>query len=348
MFKENLQFYRLKKSMTKKELASLCSLSPMAITNYENGKRYPENMGIINSLARALDIRVSDFLTNWNNKLSFIHGEFRKNTSLNLNTQTYIRKLTEEYFTRFFSAVDILGRKVLPEPPQTHSLLLNNNNIEENAALLRKHLNLSPEGAIGNLVEMLENKGVLICPCDVDNDNFSGMNGFVDNYPYIVFNNNMSPERTRSNIAHELAHLFFQAPVGIDNKIYEKLATAIGGAFLCPAVDIRRELGLKRKNITKDMLLVCVEYGISMLMLVKRAEICNIISKDIAKNFFINAAKLDWRKNEPCRIAPETPTLFKQLVYRAVSEEKISIQKGAELLRVSYDDIKKNCYFDED
>lgn len=345
MFSKNLQFYRLKKSMTKKELASLCSLSPMAITNYENGKRYPESMEIIRSLARALDIHVSDFLTDWNSKLNFEHGKFRKNASLSLNAQVYIRKVTEEYFARFFSAVDILGRKVLPEPPRTRCLPLNNNNIEENATLLRAHLKLSPEGAIGNLVEILENKGILVCPCDIDNDNFSGMNGFVDNYPYIIFNNNMSPERTRSNIAHELTHLFFQAPADIDNKDYENLATAIGGAFLCPPVDIKRELGLKRKNITKDMLLVCAEYGISMLMLVKRAEICNIISKGISRSFFINANILGWRKNEPSHIDPEKPMLFKQLVYRAVSEEKISIQKGAELLRVSYDDIKKNCYF---
>ncbi|MCC8060955.1 MAG: helix-turn-helix domain-containing protein, partial [Clostridiales bacterium] len=35
MFHKNLKFYRLKKNMTKKELASLVGVSPMSITYYE-------------------------------------------------------------------------------------------------------------------------------------------------------------------------------------------------------------------------------------------------------------------------------------------------------------------------
>lgn len=51
--------------------------------------------------------------------------------------------------------------------------------------------------------------------------------------------------------------------------------------------------------------------------------------------------KLVGKKNEPTRIAPETPTLFKQLVYRAVNEEEISIQRGAELLEVPFSEVAK-------
>ena len=42
MISKNLKYYRLKQNMTKKELASLVNISPMAITNYENGKRRPD------------------------------------------------------------------------------------------------------------------------------------------------------------------------------------------------------------------------------------------------------------------------------------------------------------------
>lgn len=37
MFSKNLKYYRLKKNMSKKELASLVQVTPMAISYYENG-----------------------------------------------------------------------------------------------------------------------------------------------------------------------------------------------------------------------------------------------------------------------------------------------------------------------
>ena len=76
MFSKNLKYYRLKKNMSKKELASLVKVTPMAISHYESGERRP-GMDIIKALASALDVRVSDFLCNRNENLTFTHGEFR-------------------------------------------------------------------------------------------------------------------------------------------------------------------------------------------------------------------------------------------------------------------------------
>ena len=61
MFSKNLKYYRLKKRMSKKELASRSNVTAMAITNYEKGDRKP-SMEILKALAAALDVRVSDFL----------------------------------------------------------------------------------------------------------------------------------------------------------------------------------------------------------------------------------------------------------------------------------------------
>ena len=231
MFSKNLEFYRLKNNMTKKKLASLCSLSSIDISNYESGKRYPENMDIIQSLANALGVKVSDFLVTWNKSLIFKHGEFRKTVKLNLQTQKYISKAVEEYFNRFFTVIEILGDQVLPAPLKCHCLTLNDD-IEQSALVMRKHLSLPEHGPIGNLIERLENKGIFMYACDIDNDSFFGRNGFVNSYPYIIFNKHMPPERTRSDIAHELAHLLFKWPNDLSPKNCEKIATAIGGAFL--------------------------------------------------------------------------------------------------------------------
>ncbi|MCF0115255.1 MAG: ImmA/IrrE family metallo-endopeptidase [Erysipelotrichaceae bacterium] len=346
MFSKNLKYYRLKKNLTRRELASLSGITPMAITHYENGERNP-TMDIIKKLAEVLEIRVIDFLMIRNANLVFKHAEFRKSRDLTLLEQEYIRESVEEYFSRFFTTVEILGGEVLPECPQCHCLKLTLDD-EMNAIKLREHLRFAVNGPIGNLIETLENIGILVYMVDIDNPSFSGMNGFVDERPYIAINKAMSDERIRSTIAHELAHLMFDWSdyADKDEQSIESTVTAIAGAFLFSSNDAKRELGIHRKSITKDMLLVCREYGISMMLLVKRAKIIGIINQSAEKEFYSKVSQAGWKKNEPSRIkCPETPMLFEQLVYRAVSEEEISIQKGAELLKVSYADIEEHCCF---
>jgi len=346
MFNKNLKYYRLKKSMTKKELAEKVNLSPMAISNYENGNRKPD-MEQLNKLARVLNVNISDFLAVRNDKVEFHHGDFRKNSTLSNTQQEYIREAVEEYCNRFMTIIEILGGEVLPSSPATGILQLSGDS-EKDALNLRKHLNLAVDGPIDNLTEILENKGILIYSFEIKNDKFSGINGFVSGRPYIVINNNMSPERNRSTIAHELAHLMFEWPEEMQDKKIEDFATAISGAFLFSKTDAIRELGIRRTSVSKDMLLVAKEYGISMFLLIKRAHLIKIISDRVAKDFYIMASKAGWRKNEPTQIERERPALFEQLVYRAINENDISVQKGAELLKVPYDEIVSKCCFNED
>lgn len=346
MFSKNLKYYRLKNNLSKKELASRISVTPMAITNYESGSRQPD-MDILKRLAGVLGVRVSDFLATRNENLVFAHGEFRKNSTLQISQQEYVRESVEEYLGRFFSVVDLLGGEVLPKAPDCHAVPMSGA-VEADATAMRKHLGISLEGPIDDLIGTLENKGILVYVCDIPNDKFSGMNGFVNNRPYIIVNGRMSPERNRSTIAHELAHLIFDWPDDLPESSIENMATAISGAFLFPQNDALRELGVRRRSVSKDMILVCKEYGISMMLLVKRAQIAGIISESVAKSFYIEASKHGWKKNEPHRIAPEQPLLFEQLVYRAVNENDISIQKGSELLRIPYAEVVKHCCFDEE
>ena len=340
MFSKNLRFYRLCRGMTKKELSQKCDITSMAISNYENGHRKP-TMDILKRLAVVLGVSVSDFLAVRDENILFEHGEFRKNSSLSERQQEYIRESIEEYFNRFMNIVEILGGKILPDFPSCHVLSLGED-IDYNALSLRKHLGFSKDGPIEDLIGKLENKGILIYECDINNDKFSGMNGLINSRPYIVINVNMSAERNRSTIVHELAHLMFSWPSDMSNNKIEKIATAISGAFLFPKSDVFRELGVRRTAITSDMLLVAAEYGISMMLLAKRARICNIINDKAEKDFYIIASQMGWRSSEPQRIDKEKATLFRQLVYRAVSEKEIAIAKGAELLKESLEMIEKN------
>ncbi len=344
MLAKNLKYYRLKNNMSKKDLAEAIGVSAMAITNYENGSRNP-NMETLKRLASALNIRVTDFLASTGSALQFSHGRFRKGSRLSLGEQEYIRESVEEYFSRFFQVVDALGgTDVLGSIPTTRKIPWTEN-AEKAAENLRKYLNISEDGPIDRLVETLENKGVLVLFLSVESRFFSGMNGTVNGIPYIVINSSMSPARIRSTIVHEVAHFAIDWPDDLDEKSEEAIATAISGAFLFPQKDAYRELGYKRNFVSRDMSITCREYGISLFMLAKRARLCNIITESAERAFYIRASKIGWRANEPTwGIEKEEPGLFKQLVFRAVTEDEISIQKGAELLGCSYDSVVESCF----
>ena len=337
MFSKNLKYYRLKKGFSKKQLAEKLNITAMAVTNYEEGKRNPSSE-IIGKISACLDVKVTDLLAVRNEKIKYVHEEFRKNSKLSIHDQNLIKEGIEEYFDRFMTAAEILGGDVIPVAPKLHSLELSGDN-ELNALALRKHLGLAKCGPIEDIIGILENKGILVYEFDVNNNSFSGINGLVDDHPYIAFNSNMTAERIRSTVGHELAHLMFRWPDEIKDTDIEKKATAISGAFFFSDVDAKRELGYKRTSVSGDMVMVAKEYGISMFLLVKRANICHIISDSVARDFYIKFSQMGWRSNEPSRINRECPLLFQQLVLRAIGEEEINIQRGAELLKRSYIDV---------
>ena len=342
MLGKNIRFYRLKNNLSMRELASKINISPMTISYYERDSRNP-GIETLRALAGALGVKISDFLKDQGTKLVFAHGEFRKNTRLTQTRQEYIRGAVEEYFGRFFEAVNVLGNKILEDCPPLHSIPLSNDD-EKNAEALRHYLNVQLHGPVGNIVESLEYQGILVFSLNIKEDDFSGMNGTVNGRPYIVFRSGMNAERVRSTIIHEAAHFVFDWPSDMPEKECENRATAISGAFLFPAADAVKELGQKRSRVTHDMLSICREYGISMYLLVKRASICEILGESAAKDFYVRASSAKWRKGgEPERIVKEEPSLFRRLVYGAVCEGSISIQKGAELLQESYDSVKLQC-----
>lgn len=342
MFSKYLKFYRLKEGLSKKELARRAGLSPQVITKCENSPNLPD-VEIINKIANALNRSIIDFLYEWGQDLNFQHGHFRRNCSLKKSQQDFVRESVEEYFSRFFCIVNILGEKVLPPCLECNKVELSQSD-EENALHLREYLRISKEGPVANLIELLENKGILIYLHKGDR-HFSGLSGTVNGRPYIVINNNMHAERMRSTVVHELAHLMFNWPSDMSDKEQEQKATAISGAFLFPNDDVKRELGLHRKGISKDMEAICEEYGISMWLLAKRASICGVISKSAEKIFYMKASSWGWKTDEPMHIAQEEATLFRQLVFRAVSEDEISVSKGAELLRMPVSEIIQSCHF---
>lgn len=275
MFYNRLKFHRLKQTMSQEELAARSHLPVQTISRYEQGVEMP-SMAVLKTLAQVLNVRVSDFLMPRHPNLTFQHGEFNAMTVLSRIQQEWIRESTEEYFSRFFSVVDLFEENVLPPAPAYHTLQLTQNS-QQDAHNMRLYLGLAAKDPMDNLLSVVENTGILLYCCDVDGCEFAGVSGLVNGRPYIVVNANTRPEQRDFAVCCQLARLLFAWSDECSEEEKNRIAAAISRAFL-------------------------------------RCE---------------KAVKIEW----------ESPLLLERLVLRAVQEQKISLQKGAELLQMPYGNV---------
>lgn len=68
MYGKNITYYRLKKGMTKKQLAEAAKVSTKTVSEYEAERRRP-TMKTLRALSYALGIRTSDLLATQTNNL---------------------------------------------------------------------------------------------------------------------------------------------------------------------------------------------------------------------------------------------------------------------------------------
>ena len=338
MIGKNIRYYRLMSEMSQETLAKAVGIGKMAISNYESGKRTPDYI-TSRKISNALGVSLAKLLSQSDERIIIEHGAFRKHAAVTKAQQEIILGKADRYLGRLFEAVLFVGDPALPAIPQFDPIEVND--VEKAGLYLRNILGLSETGPIGNITDILENKGFIICPVDYDERGFSGNSGTVNGRPYIAINTTMPAERQRFTLIHELAHLVF---VFRKEQNEEHMVDGIAGAFLLPKSDVLRELGPKRSDIRGDLRNIQREYGISMAAIVMRARQAFIITKDTYEATMKWMSKNGLRSDEQSSLPPEKTHLLEQLVSRAVSEDEIGISKAAELLELPLTETRKLCY----
>lgn len=337
MIGKNIKYYRLMNHLSQEELAQQVGLNKMAISNYEMDKRTPD-LVTLRKIADALNVTLAKLTVN-SNELTIEHGAFRKHASITKTMQELILGYADRYLARLFSVVAYFGDVALAPIPQYERVQATD--YETAGQYLRKILDLPASGPIGNITDILENKGYIICPIQIDERHFSGNSGIVNGRPYIAVNTTMPAERQRFTLIHELAHLVFTFS---DDQDEERMVDGIAGAFLLPEADIKRELGPKRRDIRSDLRYIQQEYHVSMASIVMRAYQAEIINRSVYEITQKWMAAQGLRRNEQSGIEPEVSHLLEQLTLRAVAEEEITVSKAAELLERPFIEVRELCY----
>lgn len=345
-FAERLKRARAMRGLSLRALAdSLDSLvSHTALSKYEKGMIGPGSQVII-ALARALKVDPDYFFRPTNVALSGI--EFRKRAKCPKREIDRIREEAHDFFERYLEIESILNLGNQPLPSFDLRKEDNLGAAAEKAAgdLRRKwKLGVNP---IQNLHEELEHAGVKVREVE-SGGHFDGFSGWAeDRIPIIVLAKHLNRNlpRKRFTAAHELGHLAMRLPENIDKKKEESLCHRFAGAFLVPAVGLK-EFGERRSHIaTGELAALKAEWGMSMHALMFRFVDLGIITTERRKRFdFVYRVKNRWHdldeKGNPREPGEwrgsEEATRFKQLVFRAASEELITRSKGASLLGMAH------------
>ena len=186
--------------------------------------------------------------------------------------------------------------------------------------------------ALPNVIDLLEDKEIKVIEIEAPEE-FDGLSGRANNdIPVIVVNKSYNIERKRLTALHELGHIILNFHESVNYRQKEKLCFRFAGAMLIPEETFRNELGNKRVNISlKELISIKEIYGISIQAIMARAKDLNIISDYTYLNFRKWIAKNRKESGLGEYQGNEESKRFIQLLYRAASEDVVSMSKAANL-----------------
>jgi Zn-dependent peptidase ImmA (M78 family)/transcriptional regulator with XRE-family HTH domain len=209
----------------------------------------------------------------------------------------------------------------------------------EDAARLVREMWMLPNGPIQNMVELLEENGGVVIPCDFGTDLLDAMSQRIDGLPILFFVNIHAPaDRLRHTLAHELGHMVLHTIALRTDDEMEEEADAFAGAFLLPADEIKPQL---RRFDLRQLANLKGYWKVSMAAIAVRASRLNLITPYQSKMFWMEMGRLGYRKREPNEPPREHPKLLRQMVAYHMNKLGYSVSEMAKLLHLHMAEFKE-------
>lgn len=196
-----------------------------------------------------------------------------------------------------------------------------------------------PTGPVANMMELVEDNGGIVVPCDFGSDLIDAMSQRIDGLPVLFFVNIGAPaDRVRHTLAHELGHMVLHTTAFKDDEEMEREADNFAGAFLLPAEEVRLQL---RRFDLRQLANMKSYWKVSMSSIAVRAERLNLITPYQAKSFWMEMSRLGYRKREPNEPPREHPTKLRRMVEYHQRTLAYSDEDMAKLLFLTVAEFKK-------
>jgi len=327
-----LSLARKRRRLTMKALAEKAKVGQNTLTRLESGESSNPDAATIDALAFALDYPRGFFFRPLVDEIDTSAVSFRSFSKMSKKEQD----AAEAAGALGFDLVAWTTQRFnLPTPDLLD--LSYETDASAAAAMVRQHWNLGLR-PIGNVIGLLESKGVRVLSLSENTASVNAFSFWRDDVPYVFLNNFKTAESSIFDTAHELAHLVLHKhgdPKGIRSA--EREADEFASAFLMPERDIRARMS---RRITIDSILEAKQrWRVSAMALTRRLYTLKMVSEWNYKSLCIDLTKRGYRKSEPIGIDRETSIVWKK-VLTSLWADRISKNQIASELALPLDELE--------
>lgn len=311
-----LQVARQANGMTKSDLSGRLDISAAALSQFELGQSRPTPKTVA-KLSNVLGFAPSFFSTatlqstaeEAGEELVDSFGHFRSLRSVTATRRRQVLTVAHllRDVTAFLEMHVQLPRLDVPKYSAT-SL----QEIAEVAARVRNDLGIEGDGPVGEVLRLLERRGIVCARYPMDAADVSAFSVPLENRTFLVLKQQREAKRDRDRFSscHELAHLVLHEPgQHLASKEHERQADTFASEFLMPTSGISRDLSPKVD--WPRLLQLKQKWGVSMAALLYRSKSLGIMSDATYTQAVRTMNVRGWRKDEPGTVAAaEAPSLL--------------------------------------
>lgn len=350
---ERLREARLTRGLRGVQLAELLGVQPQVISSYETGRKTP-TPALAEAIAAKLHLPIAYFL-----RAAPEHPAdpvFYRSMS----TATKSARSRAEGRLRWLETItDHLGSVVefpavnlpaldLPANPLT----LDDDDIERIAAEARAYWQMTPDGPVAHMVNLLENQGVVTARDHLGAAALESLSSVssISGRPYVMIGTEKGTAvRWRYDAAHELGHLALHRGVHSkalggqgDHRRLEDQANRFAAAFLLPMAAFADDFFSASLDVLRAMK---PKWRVSIAMMIKRAHDGALISDSHYTVLYRNYSRRRWNGKEPLddTLEAEQPHLMSKAVELTLTDGGWSGADLASVLALSSSDIEGLC-----
>jgi Zn-dependent peptidase ImmA (M78 family)/transcriptional regulator with XRE-family HTH domain len=338
MIGERLTQLRLAQNLTLDSLSEKMGgiVTKQALSKYEQNQAQPSPL-VLTKLSAALGVKANFLLTPLEIQVKFL--AYRSATSLPERERQRVKSVITQCLEDRIWVQTMVGQSHPNAIPWQKLQVTSLEDTETQANYMRKLWDLG-SSSISDVTGTLEEHQICVLSIEAD-EKFDGMSALAYDSSgdvmagAIVSRRDVPGERQRLNITHELGHLVLNISPNVDE---EKAAFRFGSAFLAPAEQLFKSIGIKRSYINiSELLILKKQFGISIQALLHRMLELGIINDTYYKRWCIFINKTGWKKQEPDEFVPEKPQWFTRNLSRLVGEGAITKEEAERVLGESID-----------
>ena len=307
-----LSLARKRRRLTAKALAEKAGLVPDTISRLENGM-HPPDEATVAKLVASLGFPASFFEQDDPEEIDTGAVSFRSFSKMSarerdaaISAGSLGLELSAWVEARFsLPQADLLDMSHETDPDIA-------------ASSLRQYWALG-ERPIGNLLALLETKGVRVFSLSENTASVNAFSFWRDDGPFVFLNNFKTAESSIFDGAHELGHLVMHKhgdPKG--SRSAEREADRFASAFLMPEKDVKSRIG---RRITTDLIIDAKQrWRVSAMALAYRLNALGLLSTWQYKSICIELGKRGYRSSEPVGIQRETSIVWRKILAQLWSE----------------------------